>query len=243
MDRVGMTSRWAESALSWWEEAGVDILVGEEPRDWLTGPKPAAARAAEPVEAPQPPAAEPLPADLPAFQAWLATTDTIPFASPSARRVAPAGDPGAGLMAISDMPGPEEAAAGLLFAGETGALVDRMLAAIGLSRETIYLAPFSPIPPPAGRIDKNGVEMLTAVMRHHIGLVRPAAVLIYGDSCSRALLGLTMAAARGRWHEVDTPAGPFPALVTIKPQQVHKQPNLRSLAWADLQMVQEGLKS
>ena len=237
-----MVSRWAESALCWWDEAGVDTIVGEEPRDWLAVPKPAP-KAAEPVEAPAPSLAEAFPADLPAFQTWLGATDALPFASSSARRVTPAGDPEAGLMAITDMPNAEESAAGLIFTGETGALVERMLAAIGLDRDRIYLAPFSPIAPPAGRIDKNGVEVLARVMRHHIGLVGPRALLIFGDSCSRALLGIKMAEARRRWHEIETPAGPVRALVTIKPQQLLTQPNLKPLAWADLQMLKEGLNA
>jgi DNA polymerase len=238
-----MVSRWAESALSWWEEAGVDTIVGEQPRDWLAAPKaPASARPAEPVQTPAPPPAETLPDDLAAFQAWLATTDAIPFASTPAPRVAPAGDPAAGLMAITDMPTAEDAAAGLIFSGEAGALVDRMLAAIGRSRETLYLAPFSPVRPPAGRIDKAGVDFLARIMRHHIGLAAPRALLIFGDSCSRALLGTTMTQARGRWHEVETPNGPVRTLVTIRPQELLTQPKLKAHAWADLQMLMEGLK-
>lgn len=234
-------SRWAESALSWWEEAGVDTIVGETPRDWLASPRPAAARTVEPAEAPAPPPAEALPDDLAAFQAWLAATGAIPFAGPSDRRVAPAGAPAAGLMAIADMPTAEDVAAGRLFSGEAEALVDRMLGAIGRSRETIYLAPFCPIRPPAARIDKAGVEFLTEIMRHHIGLVAPAALLIFGDSCARALLGITMTQARGRWHEVGTPAGPVRAVVTIRPQELLTQPKLKAHAWADLQMLMEGL--
>jgi uracil-DNA glycosylase family 4 len=232
-----MTSRWAESALSWWEEAGVDTLVGEQPRDWLTPSKPAAAPTTN--AAPPPIQAEVFPDDLHAFQAWLAGTDSIPFASPAMRRTAPAGDPASGLMAITDMP----TAAGALFDDAADALVERMLAAIGRSRDTIYLAPFSPIRPPAGRIDKSGVELLTRVMRHHIGLAAPRALLIFGDSCSRALLGVTMTQARGRWHEVETPAGPVKAVVTIRPQELLSQPKLKTHAWADLQLLMEGLKA
>lgn len=233
-----MSSRWAESALSWWEEAGVDTIVGEAPRDWLTGPKPTATKAVQPAEAPVPAPAETFPDDLPAFQAWLAATDAIPFASPAMRRAAPAGDPASGLMAITDMP----TAAGDIFGEEAGALVDRMLAAIGRSRDTAYLAPFSPIRPPSGRIDKAGVDLLTRAMRHHIGLVSPKALLIFGDSCSRALLGTTMTQARGRWHDLETPAGPVRTLVTIRPQELLTQPKLKAHAWADLQMLMEGLK-
>jgi len=231
-----MNSRWTESALSWWEEAGVDTIVGESPRDWLADPKKSAAPPRSEIVVPA--AAETFPDTLPAFQAWLAETDAIPFASPGARRAAPAGDPGSGLMAITDLPD----AAGALFGGEVGSLLDRMLSAIGRSRESIYFAPFSPIAPPAGRIDKAGVNFLTGAMRQHIGLVAPRALLIFGDSCARALLGTTMARARGRWHEVETPNGPVKAVVTIRPQELLKQPKLKAHAWADLQLLMEGLQ-
>jgi len=148
-----MGSRWAESALSWWQEAGVDTLVGEAPRDWLN-PKAEAAASAAPAAAPT----ETLPDSLAAFRDWLATTDSLPFASPAATRIAPAGDAGAGLMVMTDMATAEDAAAGTIFSGEAGALVERMLAAIGRSRDTIYLAPFSPIRPPAGRIGEKGAR-------------------------------------------------------------------------------------
>ncbi len=232
-----MSSHWAESALSWWEEAGVDTIVGEQPRDWLAAPAPVAPRVAESAPAPAPAAT--FPDDLPAFQAWLAGTDAIPFASPTARRAAPAGDQASGLMLVTDLPD----ASGELFGGEVGALFDRMLAAIGRSRDTIYLAPFSPIRPPSGRIDKAGVDLLARAMRHHVGLVAPKALLIFGDSCSRALLDTTMAQARGRWHEVETPRGQVRALVTLRPQELLAQPKLKSHAWADLQLLMEELKS
>ena len=235
-----MSSRWAESALSWWEEAGVDTIVGETPRDWLN-PKPEAPAAAL-APAPAPVPTETLPDSLAAFQDWLATTESLPFASLSATRIAPAGDAAAGLMVMTDMATAEDAAAGMIFSGEAGALIGRMLAAIGLSRETIYLVPFSPIRPPAGRIDPAGVRMLTEVARHHVGLAAPRALLIFGDSCARALLGEPMTAARGRWHDLDTPKGPVRALVTIRPQELLTQPKLKAHAWADLQMLMEGLK-
>lgn len=242
-----MVSRWAESALIWWEDAGVDTIVGEEPRDWLAGPKKAAAAA--PPEEPAP-ATPTFPDELAAFQNWLATTDTLPFAGPGARRLPPAGSATSGLMAITDVPSAEDVAAGILFSGEQGALVDNMLSKFAeklldgatLDRETIYLAPFSPIRPPAGRIDPQGVRFLAEVMRHHIALVAPKAVLIFGDSCSRALLGKSMAEARGAWHEVETPTGSVPAIVTIRPQELLSQPKLRTNAWADLQLLAERLK-
>ena len=231
-----MTTNWATSALSWWEEAGVDTLVAEEPRDWLNPKEKAPARPAPAAEA------ESLPDSLEAFQAWLAATGSLPFAGPSAPRLAPAGDPGSGLMMLTDMPSAEDSAAGAFFSGEAGALFDRMLDAIGRSRETIYLAAFSPVRPPAGRIDNAGVARLAGIARHHVGLARPKALLLFGDSCARALLDLSMTAARGRWHRLETPLGPVKTLVTIRPQDLLTQPKWKAHAWADLKLLIEELK-
>ncbi|MEO7177895.1 MAG: uracil-DNA glycosylase, partial [Allosphingosinicella sp.] len=129
----------ATSALIWWTEAGVDTLVGEEPRDWL---RPKTAEAPTPIPAAEA-ADEVLPGQLDLFQAWLASSDRLSFAAPAAPRICPAGDPASGLMILADMPSGEDCAAGTLISGEAGRLFERMLAAIGRDRATIYLAALS----------------------------------------------------------------------------------------------------
>ena len=226
-----MGTGWAASALDWWQEAGVDVIVGETPRDWLSAkPKAASVQSA--------PAPAPLPDTLDAFHDWLATTADLPFAAPSARRERPVGDPASGLMVLVDMPSPE----GGLLAGEAGALFDRMLNAIGRSRETIYLASLSPIRTPTGLIDDAHLARLGEVARHHIGLVAPKTLLMFGDMCGKALVGAPVAGARGKWHEIPTASGPVKALVTIKPEKLNEMPSIKKLAWADLQMLMEELK-
>ena len=227
-----MRSSWAASALDWWREAGVDTFVGEEPRDWLS-PK---GKAAPATPVPPPPTA--LPDTLDGFRDWLATTAELPFAAPNVRRDLPEGDPDAGLMVLIDMPSAE----GGLLAGEAGALFDRMLVAIGRSRESIYLASLSPIRAPTGIIDDRHAARLGEIARHHLGLVAPRTLLAFGDTCGKALVGAPVAAARGRWHEVASPAGPIRTLVTIKPENLIGMNALKKLAWADLQLLMEELK-
>ncbi len=229
-----MGSDWAASALSWWQEAGVDTIVGEEPRNWLVpAPKPAAT-------VPEPAAAVQAPQTLDDFQTWLRESPDLPFASPAAPRVGPSGDPASGLMVVLDMPSAEDAAAGLLLSGPAGALFDRMLTAIHRDRETIYLAPLSPVRSPSGAIDARSAAILAEIARRHVALVRPKALLLFGDACSKALIGPAVAGARGRWHDLETPAGPIKTLVTIRPEKLLQQPALKSLAWTDLQMLMEG---
>jgi DNA polymerase len=229
----------AESALSWWTEAGVDTLVDEAPRDWLRpkpveGPKPAPA-AAESAD-------EILPGQLDLFQAWLASSDRLAFASPSAPRICPAGDPASGLMVLADMPSGEDCTAGTLISGEAGRLFDRMLAAIGRDRSSIYLAALSCIRSPSGQLNSESMKSCAALARHHVGLAEPRALLLFGDACAKALLGLSVPQARGRWHEIATHAGPVKALATIAPRQLLDSPRLKAMAWADLQMLIEEVK-
>jgi DNA polymerase len=235
----------AASALQWWIDAGCDVIAGEEPRDWLT---PAAAAAA-PIEtksfAPAAVAAVPdeaLPGQLDLFQAWLRDSDRLPYAAPSAPRVCPAGDPASGLMVMTDMPTSEDCATGTLLAGAEGKLFDRMLAAMGRDRGSIYLAAISCLRSADGRLTGAPEQQCALLARHHIGLAAPRALLLFGDAASKALLGLPVARARGRWHEVSTHVGPVPAIVTLAPGYLLKHPAQKALAWADLQMLMERLK-
>jgi uracil-DNA glycosylase len=227
----------AMSALQWWDEAGVDTLIDEQPRDWLR-PKPETRPPAiVPAEAP-----DELPGQLDLFHAYLASSDRLSFASPSAPRICPSGDPASGLMILADMPTSADCAEGILLSGEAGILFDRMLAAIGRTRLSIYLAALSCLRSPDGRLTAAPALRCAALARHHVGLAAPRAVLLLGDACSRALLGLGMAEARGRWHEISTHAGSFKALVTIPPAYLLGQPAAKAHAWADLQVLMEEVK-
>ena len=235
----GFSPAVAASALSWWAEAGVDTLVDEAPRDWLR-PKSRDIPAAPPAagEGPE----ETLPGQLDLFQAWLASSDRLAFAAPAAPRVCPSGDPASGLMILADMPTGEDCTAGTLISGEAGRLFDRMLAAIGRDRESVYLAALSCIRSPSGQLNSESMKSCAALARHHIGLAAPRAVLLFGDSCAKALLGLSVPQARGRWHEIQTHAGPVKALATIAPRQLLDAPRLKAMAWADLRMLIEEVK-
>jgi DNA polymerase len=180
------------------------------------------------------------PDQLPLFRAWLQDSPGLPFATPKAPRVCPSGDPASGLMMIADMPTGDDCTSGTLLSGEVGRLFDRMLAAIGRDRNSIYLASLSCLRVASGRLDGEAGGRCAALARHHIGLVQPRALLLFGDAPSTALLGLNMAQARGRWHELATHAGPVKAMVTLPPDLLLRSPRLKAHAWADLQMLMQG---
>jgi DNA polymerase len=142
-------------------------------------------------------------------------------------------------MILADMPSGEDCSAGTLISGEAGRLFDRMLAAIGRDRNSVYLAALSCIRSPSGQLNSEAMKSCAALARHHIGLAAPKSVLLFGDACAKAMLGLSVPQARGRWHDLPTHAGPVKALATIAPRQLLESPRLKALAWADLQMLIE----
>ena len=233
----------ALSALQWWSDAGVDTLVDEEARNWLVSrPEPAAtppkveeARAAA-EEAPDGP---PLPDQLDLFRTWLGESGDLPFASPAAPRVCPTGDPQSGLMMITDMPAMEDCEAGALISGDAGRLFDRMLAAIGRDRTSIYLASLSCLRAPSGGFSEESAMRCATLARHHIGLAAPKAALLLGDNCCKALLGMAVMQARGRWHQISTHAGDIPAMASFHPSYLLDRPAAKKHAWADLLMLME----
>jgi DNA polymerase len=143
-------------------------------------------------------------------------------------------------MVLTDVPALEDFADGQLVS--SGGLFDKMLGAIQLSRDSIYLASMSPLRPPSGTLRSDALDRYREIARHHIGLVAPRTILLLGDVCSRALIGAPLNQSRSKWHEIETNAGHFRALVTLKPEQLNLQPNLKTLAWADLRMLKEGIE-
>jgi len=230
----------AASLIRWWRDAGVDTLVEDEARDWLTARPtqiagPASQPAAEPKPAPsQAPTVE-LPSPLPALLDWLRDSPDAPEARWGRTRVLPAGDPQSDLMILIDAPD-----SGELMGGETGALFDKMLAAIGRDRNTIWLAPFATIRP-VGRVPQDALRRLAAIARHQIGLVAPKRLLVMGDTPSRALLGTEVIPARGKFHSLNLGAATVETVATFHPRLLQERPAYKAQAWKDLQLLMKGL--
>lgn len=229
------------SVLDWWAVAGVTHDVGEEPRDWLAPVRLAAAPVDAPAIAMQ--VADALPATLDAFVGWLAAEADPALLGPPARRVLPSGNATADLMVLIDLPEGEDVEAGRFMAGPAGKLLDRMLAAIGRTRDTIWLAPLLPARPAGGRIDAGSLPALAELTRHHVALVAPKRLLLMGECATRCLTGLNQPQARGRTHVLDFNHLSIMTVATFGPTTLLAAPAMKRGAWADLQILLEGEQS
>lgn len=228
------------SALGWWAMAGVDVLVEDDPRDWFAPAPPIApppAIAATPTH--HAITQSPIPDVLEALVAWLLQAETLPALG--AQRSAPVGMAQAGAMALTDMPEPGDATEGRLLGGNPGRLFDAMLRAIGLDSSTLYLASLSPAWLPAGPGESGLEETLVEIAQRHVALAAPRAVLLLGDATTRALLGMSVAQARGRLHQLDSNGTATVAVATFHPRFLLGQPARKAEAWADLRLFSEQL--
>lgn len=232
----------AASAAEWWQDAGIDALVDEAPRDWTAAPR-VAKRAAAPQAVAEPVAAA-LPSTLAAFAAWRLGPDAPEAGWPGAP-IAAAGDPNAAIMVLVDMPDREDGESGVLLSGAAGRLFDRMLAAIGRSRADVYLASLYTARPIAGRVSLELEARLTEIVRHHVALVAPRRLLLLGNAPSRALTGTDVPRARGTLQSVNLTAAQKPvavaAVASYHPRLLLERPVEKARAWKDLQMLVAGL--
>ena len=148
------------------------------------------------------------------------------------------GDPGARVMILGEAPGDEEDRQGRPFVGRAGQLLDRMFAAIGLSRtavdaaQALYIVNVLTWRPPGNR-DPSPDEILVSMpfVRRHVELAAPDLIVLMGNIPCQAALGRRgILRLRGQWVE----AFGRPALPMTHPAYLLRNPAAKREAWADL---------
>ncbi|CUH75068.1 uracil-DNA glycosylase [Tropicibacter naphthalenivorans] len=152
------------------------------------------------------------------------------------------GKPGARVMMVGEAPGRDEDLQGKPFVGRAGQLLDRMLAAIDLSREdNVYITNVLPWRPPQNRDPKpDEIAMMLPFLEKHIALAKPEVLVIVGNVSCQALLakrGITR--LRGQWLE----AKGKPALPMFHPAYLLRNPAAKREAWADLLSLRARLET
>jgi len=252
------------AALRWLVEAGADEAVGEVAPDRM-------ARRAVPAAAP--PRPKPRPAqqsaakltsnddvlasardlaraaqDLAQLRAALESFEGCPLRQDATNLVFADGNPKASVMILGEGPGAEEDRQGLPFVGASGQLLDRMLACIGLDRTCVYISNVLFWRPPGNRTP-TGHELAACLpfVERHIALVDPKYLFLIGGTPAKTLLGRSegILRQRGKWAHYQHPGmpRPIPALPSLHPAYLLRQPGQKRLAWQDLMLLQEAIRS
>jgi DNA polymerase len=258
----------ARDLLDFYAETGVDALLGESPVDRFASTEPAepAARSVQPVTPAADlnsvtraaPAAPPAPDEavmqarsvaknaktLNELRAILDRFEGCALKSTASQLVFADGNPEARLMLVGEAPGREEDIEGLPFVGRSGKLLDRMLAAIGLDRTSVYIANIVPWRPPGNRTPtpQESQICLPFILRQ-IELADPDILVCLGGPSAQTLLGIRegITKTRGRWFAFETGKREIRAMPTFHPAFLLRSPLQKRFAWRDFLAIKEAL--
>ncbi len=253
------------SVLADWRAAGVEWVAPETgPRD----PASPAAGAPAPVETPPPPAlpardlfgnpiaeavprgsrpgifaaetAEPPAASLAEVRERLGDCRRCKLCEGRTNIVFGVGDERARLMFVGEGPGRDEDLQGEPFVGRAGQLLTKIIEAIGLTREQVYIANCVKCRPPDNRVpEPDEIAACQPFLRQQLAVVRPRIVVTLGSVATQTLLGTTrgITSLRGKFHQ----AGEYRIMPTFHPAYLLRNPNAKREVWDDMKLVRDAL--
>ncbi len=198
------------------------------------------------AEAPAPPppipagdGAAPRAATLQVLRDTIGDCTRCPLSAGRAELVFGWGSPTARIAFVGDGPGPAEDALGVPFVGESGALLGRMIRAMGLRREDAYLCYVTKCRAPDGDVPDVAVEACAPFVRAQLAQVRPEIVVALGDLPTHVLVDpkASLSRVRGQFFEKDG----LRVLPTFHPDALLQSPNLKVAVWEDLKKVMRAL--
>jgi DNA polymerase len=152
-----------------------------------------------------------------------------------------AGNPAADLMLIGEAPGAEEDKQGLPFVGAAGELLTKIIQAMDLRREDIYIANILKCRPPGNRDPQpDEVAACRGFLERQIELIQPKVIVALGRIAAQALLGneSPIGQMRGQWYRIHG----VPAMVTYHPAALLRNQGLKRPTWEDMQQVRDRLR-
>ena len=184
--------------------------------------------------------------DLETLRSVLAEFDGCALKRTATQLVFADGIPGSRVMFVGEAPGEGEDRIGRPFVGRAGQLLDRMLSAIGLDRQKVYIANVVPWRPPGNRTPTpQETQICLPFIERQIHLADPEYLVCLGASASRTILGVQggIMRARGSWFAYPRQTGrEIQALAMLHPAFLLRQPAHKRFAWMDMRALARVLK-
>lgn len=254
------SSAAAESLLAFWTQAGVDVCLEDQPVDRTLRParperpaKPAIAANLTPQVSPDIASAmgqarelAAAATDLESLEQAIAAFDGCTLKFQGARRAVFArGNPEGPLVVIGEGPGAEEDLQGKPFVGRAGQLLDRMLAAANLTDRAFITNTVFWRPPGNSNPSHADQMVCSPFVERALELIQPRLILLLGGAAAKSMLKREegILSLRGRWFEWRSSDEKLaiPALPTLHPAFLLRQPAAKKKAWQDLLTLTERL--
>ncbi len=146
------------------------------------------------------------------------------------------GNPHADLVFIGEAPGRDEDIQGEPFVGQAGQLLDRMLQAIELDRQKVYIMNTIKCRPPNNRDPKvDEVQSCNLWFEQQLNLLQPKIICLLGRVAAQTVLetDAPLGSLRGRWHDYNG----IPAWVTYHPAYLLRSPKQKHKSWHDFTVL------
>ena len=154
------------------------------------------------------------------------------------RTVPGEGNPEARLMFVGEGPGQTEDETGRPFVGRAGELLTKMIEAIDLQRDQVFIANVVKCRPPQNRKPlPDEIAACSPYLERQIGLIRPAVLVALGATAAEAMLGVkrSLTDLRGRVHSYRG----TPLVVTYHPAALLRNPNWKKPTWDDIRIARQ----
>ena len=152
------------------------------------------------------------------------------------------GDIESPIMIIGEGPGQKEDELGKPFVGDAGNLLNKMLKAINIEREKIYITNVVNYRPPNNRKpEPSEINRYSEYLKEHISIINPKILILMGSTAMEALLGSNkrISKERGQWKEVIIKQKNYKTMVTFHPAYLLRKPDQKKFSWEDLKIIRK----
>ncbi len=155
------------------------------------------------------------------------------------------GDLNSPILLIGEAPGQEEDKTGLLFQGDSGLLLNKMLLAINIKREKTYQTYSVNFRPPEDRKPtSHEIKRYSIFLKEHISIINPKIIILMGSTAMEAVTGLKgkISNERGNWKEIILKGKTFPLMITFSPSYLIRFPENKKYSWEDLKKIKKKIQ-
>ena len=155
------------------------------------------------------------------------------------------GKPDSPIMLIGEAPSAIEDESGKTFQGEVGTLLDKMLLAIEIKRDSVYLSYAINFRPPEDRKPTSQeIKRYSIFLKKHISIIDPKLIIVMGSSAMEALTGSgnKISKERGNWKEIILDNKTYPMMISFNPSYLIRFPENKKYSWEDLKKIRDKIK-
>ena len=149
------------------------------------------------------------------------------------------------IMLIGDGPGIKDVELNKPFMDEKGDLLNKMLNAIKIKRDAVYITNvINYLMPNERKIEQSEINKYSEFLKEHILIVNPKILILMGSLAMNAIIGSNkkISEERGKWKEVIIKKKSFKTFVTFHPSYLLRKPDQKKFSWTDLKTIQKEIK-